>query len=247
MQFDAGVRYTSDRAHFELMLYTLDYTDRITSVLTGEVTPEGRDIVQSVNAADSTVRGFEGGASFDLNDTISLEAVLNYTWSEEQIPGSPTEPGDRIPPLSGRLNVSYDAGGDFRLGAWLRFADEQDRLSSRDVRDIRRRRLAVHAERRQRFRQALPGARLGAGCARAHTHGQRPQDLVGAVPEPRPGIDRGPRPAPTARFNVSVGAVLEPRSVFDRAPGPAPAGWPVAGSPISIRRCPYGAIAVTAS
>ena len=28
-------------------------------------------------------------------------------------------------------------GGDFRLDAWLRFAGEQDRLSSRDVRDIR--------------------------------------------------------------------------------------------------------------
>jgi outer membrane receptor protein involved in Fe transport len=137
MQFDAGARYTGARAHFELMLYALDYTDRITSVLTGNVTPEGRDIVQSVNAADSTVRGFEGGAGFDLSDAMSLEAVLNYTWSEERVPGSPTEPGDRIPPLSGRLNFSYDAGGDFRLDAWLRFAAEQDRLSSRDVRDIR--------------------------------------------------------------------------------------------------------------
>ncbi len=137
VQFDAGVRYTGDRAHFELMLYTLDYTDRITSVTTGDVTPEGRDIVRSVNAADSTVRGFEGGTSFDLSDTMSLEAVLNYTWSEARVTGSPTEPGDRIPPLSGRLNFSYDAGGDFRLDAWLRFAGEQERLSSRDIRDIR--------------------------------------------------------------------------------------------------------------
>jgi outer membrane receptor protein involved in Fe transport len=137
VQFDAGVRFTGDRGHFELMLYTLDYADRITSVLTGDVTPEGRDVVRSVNAADSTVRGFESGTSFDLNDTMSLEAVLNYTWSEERVTGSPAEPGDRIPPLSGRLNVSYDAGGDFRLDAWLRFAGGQDRLSSRDVRDIR--------------------------------------------------------------------------------------------------------------
>jgi outer membrane receptor protein involved in Fe transport len=137
VQIDAGARYTVDRADFQLMLYTLDYTDRITSVLTGEVTPEGRDVVQSVNAADSTVRGFEGGASFDLNDTMSVEAVLNYTWSEERVPGSATEPGDRIPPLSGRLNFVYDTGRDFRLDAWLRFAGEQDRLSSRDVQDIR--------------------------------------------------------------------------------------------------------------
>jgi len=137
VQFDAGVRYSGDRARFELMVYTLDYSDRITSVLTGDVTPEGRDIVQSVNAADSTIRGFEGGAGFDISDTISLDAVLNYTWSEQRVPGSATEPGDRIPPLSGRLNVGYDAGGDIRLDAWLRFAGEQDRLSARDVRDIR--------------------------------------------------------------------------------------------------------------
>jgi len=137
VQLDAGVRYSGDRARFELMVYTLDYSDRITSVSTGDVTPEGRDIVQSVNAADSTIRGFEGGAGFDISDTISVDAVLNYTWSEQRVPGSATESGDRIPPLSGRLNVSYDAGGDIRLDAWLRFAGEQDRLSARDVRDIR--------------------------------------------------------------------------------------------------------------
>jgi outer membrane receptor protein involved in Fe transport len=137
IQFDAGVRYSGDRARFELMVYTLDYSDRITSVLTGDVTPEGRDVVQSVNAADSTIRGFEGGAGFDISDAISVDAVLNYTWSEQRVPGSPAEPGDRIPPLSGRLNVGYDAGGDFRLDAWLRFAGEQDRLSARDAGDIR--------------------------------------------------------------------------------------------------------------
>ncbi len=137
VQLDAGVRYAADRARFEIMAYILDYDDRITSVLTGDVTPEGRDVVQSVNAADSTIRGFEGGAGFEIGDTINVDVVLNYTWAEQRVSGSPAEPGDRIPPLSGRLNVSYDAGGDLRLDAWLRFAGEQDRLSARDVRDIR--------------------------------------------------------------------------------------------------------------
>jgi len=137
VQLDAGVRYSGDRASFELMVYTLDYDDRITSVLTGDVTPEGRDVVQSVNAADSTIRGFEGRVNLDVSDSVSVDAVLNYTWSEQRVAGSAAEPGDRIPPLSGRLNVSYDAGGVFRSDAWLRFAGEQDRLSGRDVGDIR--------------------------------------------------------------------------------------------------------------
>ena len=137
VQVDAGVRYSDDRARFELMIYTLDYDDRITSVLTGDVTPEGRDVVQSVNAADSTIRGLEGGAGFDISDTVSIEAVLNYTWAEQRVSGSSAEAGDRIPPLSGRLNISYDGGGNFMAEAWLRFAGEQDRLSARDVRDTR--------------------------------------------------------------------------------------------------------------
>ena len=137
VQLDAGVRYSGDRARFEFMIYTLDYDDRITSVLTGDSTPEGRDIVQSVNAADSTIRGFEGGAGFDIGNAISVDAVVNYTWAEQRVSGLAAEAGDRIPPLSGRLNVSYDAGGVFRVDAWLRFAGEQDRLSARDVRDIR--------------------------------------------------------------------------------------------------------------
>jgi outer membrane receptor protein involved in Fe transport len=137
VQLDAGVRYSDDRARFELMIYTLDYDDRITSVLTGDVTPEGRDVVQSVNAADSTIRGLEGGAGFDISDTVSIEAVLNYTWAEQRISGSSAEAGDRIPPLSGRLNIGYDGGGNFMAEAWLRFAGEQDRLSARDVRDTR--------------------------------------------------------------------------------------------------------------
>ena len=137
VQVDAGVRYSDDRARFELMIYTLDYDDRITSVLTGDVTPGGRDVVQSVNAADSTIRGLEGGAGFDISDTVSIEAVLNYTWAEQRVSGSSAEAGDRIPPLSGRLNISYDGGGNFMAEAWLRFAGEQDRLSARDVRDTR--------------------------------------------------------------------------------------------------------------
>ena len=137
VQFDAGVRHRTARSQVELMVYTLNYDDRITSVLTGAVTPEGRDVVQSVNAADSTIHGFEAGADFEVNGSITASAVLNYSWGEQRVVGLPTEPADRIPPLSGRLNIVYDPGGDFRIDGWLRFAGEQDRLSARDVRDVR--------------------------------------------------------------------------------------------------------------
>lgn len=136
-QIDAGIRHRSARVKLDVMLYALQYDDRITSVGTGETTPEGRDIVQAVNAAESSIRGVEAGVAFELSDDIDLRGVLNYTWGEQEVTGGDDEPADRIPPLSGSVTATYDAGGDYRLQGWLRFADEQDRLSVRDVRDSR--------------------------------------------------------------------------------------------------------------
>ena len=137
MQIDLGVRRRTAGTQLELMVYALNYDDRITSAFTGDVTPDGRDVVQSVNAADSTIRGVEAGADFELTNDISASAVVNYTWGEQRIVGSLTEPADRIPPWSGRLNIAYDPGASFRVDGWLRFAGEQSRLSARDVRDVR--------------------------------------------------------------------------------------------------------------
>jgi outer membrane receptor protein involved in Fe transport len=136
LQFDAGMRYRSGRSEMEFILYTLQYDDRITSVLTGDVTPDGRDVVQSVNAADSTVRGVEFGLESHLTDALSASAVLNYTWGEQTVAGV-TEAGDRIPPLSGRFRLLWSAGGTMSYHASANFSDTQDRLSSRDIRDIR--------------------------------------------------------------------------------------------------------------
>ncbi|MGB5257245.1 MAG: TonB-dependent receptor, partial [Woeseiaceae bacterium] len=137
MQADVGVRFRSDRVRADLMVYTLRYDDRITSVGTGDVTPDGRDVVQAVNAAETSIRGVEAGADLQISDALSARAVLNYTWGEQQATGSGTEPADRIPPFNGNLTLSWDSGGAYRVAAWTRFASGQDRLSARDVGDTR--------------------------------------------------------------------------------------------------------------
>ena len=136
-QADIGVRYRSDRARVDVMMYSLQYEDRITSVDTGAVTPEGRDVVQSVNAAESSIRGVEGALHYQLSDALSAHAILNYTWGEQQVAGSAAEPAGRIPPLNGSLSLRYDTASDYQLEGWARFASEQDRLSERDVSDVR--------------------------------------------------------------------------------------------------------------
>jgi outer membrane receptor protein involved in Fe transport len=135
-QFDVGARWTTDRWRIAVVAYSLDYDDRIVSVLTGDVTPEGRDVVQSVNAAKSRVAGIELEFGAELGDGISVAATATYSRGEQTI-DSVTEPGDRIPPLSGRLLLTWDPGSDWSASTFVSFAKAQDRLSSRDIRDIR--------------------------------------------------------------------------------------------------------------
>ena len=115
----------------------LDYTDRITSVSTGQTTPEGRDITQSVNAASSEVYGVEATARVGLGTDWSVNANLAYTRGDQKIAGRASEPADRTPPLSGSISVAYAPESAFGFEFWARMADEQQRLSARDVRDSR--------------------------------------------------------------------------------------------------------------
>lgn len=136
-QFDVGVRRHTENLRFELMIYTLSFENRITSVFTGNVTPDGRDIVQSVNAAKTDVRGAEAGLDFDIADNITMHAVLNYTWGSEMVGTEAAQPGDRIPPLSGKLVLQVDLNAEWSAESWLNFSGNQDRLSDRDIRDTR--------------------------------------------------------------------------------------------------------------
>ena len=136
-QLDFGIRQHAENIRFELMIYALRFDDRITSVLTGDVTSDGRDIVQSVNAAESSIHGAEAGLDIDISDNVRARAVLNYTWGRDTIGAEAPQPADRIPPLSGELGLQFDLNTQWTLDGWLTIAGEQDRLSDRDVRDVR--------------------------------------------------------------------------------------------------------------
>ncbi len=136
-QLDVGLRIVRPRVRAEIMAYVVDYSDRISSVLTGEVTPAGRQVVQNRNIASATIHGLEAGGEFDLSDRALLRAVLNYTRGEEQAADSGTTPGDRIPPLNGAVSLRLAMSDALEIEPWVEFAAEQERLSPRDVRDSR--------------------------------------------------------------------------------------------------------------
>ncbi len=133
---DVGLRHYSERWRFELMVFALRYSDRIVSVATGDVNPDGRDIVQSVNAASSSIHGIETGFAAELSDRLSLKVVVNYTRGEQRV-GTVVEAADRVPPLNGHLLFTYQPGDRWQFAAWLRAAARQDRLSDRDANDPR--------------------------------------------------------------------------------------------------------------
>ncbi len=134
---DIGVRYRMDGNEFEVSAYTMRYRDRITSVSTGDVTPSGRDITRSVNAATSDVHGVEVSARLEVGMNWMLDGKVAYTRGEQRIVGMDTEPADRIPPLSGRVGVTFDPESSYMLEAWASFSADQSRLSARDIADSR--------------------------------------------------------------------------------------------------------------
>lgn len=135
--YDAGLDWVTDRGSLQAYVFYMDYSDRISSLATGEFTADGREIFTSENLGSSMLYGFELGFSRDLGDQWQLRGTLNWVWAEDQPEEGFTEPGDRIPPLNGRLQLAWRDAGPWELVTTLSGAAAQTRLSSRDVRDPR--------------------------------------------------------------------------------------------------------------
>jgi outer membrane receptor protein involved in Fe transport len=135
--YDLGFKYESSSLEMEVFAFYLDYSDKITSVFTGEVTADGRDIIRSENRNSVEIYGLETGIYWAAKDDLNAFAVINYTHGEEQSDNGPAFPADRIPPMNGKLGVEYFFNSDWRIEPYLQFASSQDRLSPRDVRDSR--------------------------------------------------------------------------------------------------------------
>ncbi|RPH98919.1 MAG: TonB-dependent receptor [Lysobacterales bacterium] len=135
--YDLGLKLSSPRWQAEVFAWYADYRDKIGSQLTGEVTPEGRLVVRSDNLNSAELHGIESGLRFLAAEAVEVYAVLNYTRGEERETQGPATPADRIPPLQGRLGLTWGASERARLEPYFDFATAQDRLSPRDQEDPR--------------------------------------------------------------------------------------------------------------
>jgi outer membrane receptor protein involved in Fe transport len=135
--YDLGFKTETGDLEFEVFAFYLDYSDKITSVYTGEVTGDGRDIIRSENRNKVNIYGLEAGMYWAVTGNLNVRAVANYSRGEEQDLEGAAFPADRIPPLNGRLGLEYFINGDWRIEPYWLFASSQERLSPLDVRDPR--------------------------------------------------------------------------------------------------------------
>lgn len=133
---DAGVKFENTAWSGEIFAFRSRYSDKITTVLTGDRTPSGRLIVQSRNATRQTLNGVEAGVQWTPVDAWRGYGALTYTRGDETIDGV-EDPADRIPPLQGRLGAEWTPDGRWSVEGWTFFATRQDRLSPRDLIDPR--------------------------------------------------------------------------------------------------------------
>ena len=133
---DFGWRHFSEKWNSDITVFYSKYNDKIASVETGELTDEGQFIVQTQNLNDVKLYGLESRFSYFPNNQSEFKAVVNYTWGEERS-GDDLEPADRIPPLNGFISYEYFINSSWSINPKITFSDTQDRLSARDIRDIR--------------------------------------------------------------------------------------------------------------
>lgn len=134
--FDIGLKWSGEQVEAELVAYTSSYTDKITSVLTGEVTSSGRLITQNRNVTELDLYGFEAGLRWYATDALEGYATATYTRGDEKFAGDQYA-ADRIPPMFGKLGAVWRPSSRWSFEAYSFYATRQDRLSPRDLIDPR--------------------------------------------------------------------------------------------------------------
>ena len=143
LTYEIGIKHAGERWNSQAAVYYTSIDDMIIRTPTGNIIDGDTEITKK-NSGKGFVKGVEVQARYQLNDAWSIFG--NVSWLDGKVDTFPTsdpvlvrEPLDRLMPLS--------ANGGFRWnpddGSWwaegqVSFADEQDRLSTRDRSDTDR-------------------------------------------------------------------------------------------------------------
>ena len=131
---ETGLKLRTRRVSATLLAYHNRLTDFISRVRSGADSVQGYPVFLKQNSAESFIRGLEAEAEYEFGPNWLVYGNLTYTYGQNRTAG---EPFRRIPPLNGRVGVTYQspAGWWARAEGWL--AGAQTRLAAGDVADNR--------------------------------------------------------------------------------------------------------------
>lgn len=133
---DGGLKLDRGGVIGEIVGWYSRYDDKITSVLTGDVTDSGRLVVQNRNATQLDLWGIEAALKGPLVEGIRWYATATWTTGDETYEDD-EYPADRIPPIFGTAGLVFDIRESLTFEAYLMYAGAQDRYSPRDEVDPR--------------------------------------------------------------------------------------------------------------
>ena len=134
---DVGVKMSFSRFTGEAFGFYASYDDKIEDVPTGDMTVEGRNIVQSANLNTVTLVGAEAGGRWQWREWVAVFGNFTFTWGEEKFRDGHKTPADRIPPPTGRVGALAQLNSRLWVEPYLEYAFSQQRLSTRDQEDPR--------------------------------------------------------------------------------------------------------------
>jgi outer membrane receptor protein involved in Fe transport len=135
-QYQAGVKLNNKKGFISLFAYRNHITDMITnlpSTFQSQDSINGFRIYQRFNADKAMIKGIEFEAHQKLNQSFNVTGSFTHTLGDNI---TKQEPLSRIPPLFGRMAISYQSTN---LTTMVEFtsAGKQDRLSAGDKKDSR--------------------------------------------------------------------------------------------------------------
>lgn len=136
LSFDLGYKHAGNGWQAEIVAFVSRYQDVIASVETGEVTADGLNVVQSQNINEVDIYGIESELNYYFDQGGHLFVNLTYTHGNEETANG-DGPADRIPPTFGIIGYQQNLSDQWIIRSQVRFAETQDRLSARDLRDAR--------------------------------------------------------------------------------------------------------------
>jgi len=137
-EVDLGLKSSFGALSFNVNLFYSDLQDYIYAYKTNEGNKDPNSYYLTWTNIDAHIYGLDASASYPLSDYLMAEAAIAYQRGKKDdlIPGQSDDDMAMIPPLHGRLAISYDDGDYFVMLEGLFSSDWEDYDSDNGERPI---------------------------------------------------------------------------------------------------------------